>query len=255
SPEDDWAKVIQLGESGQDIVNRDLFSRGVDIAPRTRELLQNTFQTFLLLTAENILDDDSRYFLDSVGWTDAGVWNARREGTVHLLIGSAQEMTSGFANVLNYWEEMDSSSRSAEDREKASHFIRLKSDIRIGSSKGLAHESVVRGFTQEARAITIRRFNLGQDETVDRYFSLAGDFANRAREDSPAWFDARLNIFEKLIWLITYAGGGDNVRGREVRLWSLFAGGVESSHAENQKWESGLSWGPRKIKPPEEFEG
>lgn len=225
TPEDDWANVIRPGERGEPALNKELFSVATDIAPRTRELLQDTFQIFLLLTSENILDKDSSYFLDSIGWTDDREWNVRREGMVLWKRGSVQQIGAGFANVLNYWEEMFSSSRSAEDRE--AEFTH------IDSLDGLAPKPQAPDFTQYARAILSRRFNLGKTEIVDRYFMLAGEFANRAREDSPAWLDARVKVFEKLLGLITYAGGGASMSGHEA-LWSVFTNSIESSPVENK---------------------
>src|SRR5439155_14743785 len=151
-----------------------------------------TFQNFLLLTAENILDDDSRYFLDSIGWTGDREWNARREGTEYQQLGSVKHIGSGFANVLNYWEEMRSSSLSLID-----HEAELSSELKTDSFSAF-------DFTERARVVLSRRFHLDKIEIADRYFVLASEFANRAREYSPEWLDARLSVFEDLLGLIWY---------------------------------------------------
>jgi len=220
SPEEEWARIIRPTESGLPTLNEELFLVVVGIDPRTLELLHNTFQTFLLLTAENVLNYDSRYFLDSIGWTDDEEWAARR--TAGTYQGSVRGLGAGFANVLNYWGEISSSFRSAQHR---SRYIDVFGPLaRVEISK----------LTQDVRAILSRRFNLGQIEIVYRYFALAGEFANRAREDSPAWLDARVDIFNNLKFLITYAGGGDSMSGHETPLWNVFARGMESSLAEDE---------------------
>jgi hypothetical protein len=60
---------------------------------------------------------------------------------------------------------------------------------------------------------------------VDRYFVLAGEFVNRAKDGSPDWLDGRFAVFERLAQLITYAGGGANLRPRREQLWEMFAKG------------------------------
>jgi hypothetical protein len=70
---------------------------------------------------------------------------------------------------------------------------------------------------------------------VDRYFTLAGEFANRTKEDSPAWLDARVKAFERLLWLIMYAGGGAILSEHQTRLWNVFTRGVLSSLPEKDK--------------------
>src|SRR5258708_20681728 len=102
SSDDDWAKIIRQAESGQLSLNKELFSGPVNMAPRIRKLLHITFQNVLLLTAENIFEHDSLYFLDSIGWSDHREWDARRVGSVRRLLGAVQDIGFGFANVLNY---------------------------------------------------------------------------------------------------------------------------------------------------------
>jgi len=235
SPEDRWANVIQPRKSGQLALNKELFSPSLKIGSKTRVLLQNAFQTLLLLTAENILDDDSRYFLDSIGWTGNEEWRARSEGLGLPRRGSVQQIGSGLANVLNYWEEMDSASRSVEHADLNFAYIpEQKRDISVSFSESLAPSAAVSNFTQNARAILSPRFNLGKVEIVDRYFVLAGEFVARAREEGPAWLDARRRVFETLELLILYAGGGTNMRGPRRRLWQLFSKGI-ASLSENDK--------------------
>jgi hypothetical protein len=239
SPKDDWASVFQIGESGEATLNKELFSTIEEVDIETRELLQSTFQTFLLLTAENIFDNDSRYFLDGIGWTDDEEWNARKGGTIHQQLGSVQsgsvqQIGTGFANVLNYWEEMDSSSLSVRDKSRVKPELhQRKRDIGIRATGSIVPAAAVLNFTENARAISSRRFNLGQIEVVNRYFALAGEFANRAVEDSPEWLDARLRVFERLIFLITYAGGVP-IEGHTGRLWNVFTRGVDGSSSEHE---------------------
>jgi len=229
SPEEDWASVIRLGGRGQPALNKKLFSVAVEIAPQTREFLQNTFQTFLLLNAENIMEGDSQYFLDSIGWTSDEKWNACREGMAHRLQGAVQEIGAGFANVLNYWDEMESSSWNVNP--DGVRYIFDWGDS-IGFTKGLAHEPVFPNFIRDVRAIMSRRFNLDRIEIVDRYFALAGEFTQRAVENSPAWLDARLKVFDQMHRLIKYVGG--TTKGRKRQLWSVFTKSIESSPAENE---------------------
>jgi len=237
SPDDDWARIIRLGESGKPFLNSELFSP-VQIAPRTRELLQNTFQNFLLLVIENILNDDSINFLDSIGWTSDGKWEARRGGGDVIWLGNVQSIGSGFANVLNYCEEMDSSSRSVEEWS------------RIHLRKG--QDSMVKDFMESARAILAPRLNLGTIEIVDRYFALAGEFTNRAREDSPSWLDARQNAFYTLFYLIRNAGGVASMEQEQTRLWNLFTKIAASPMFGNETTTAESLWERRVVEPPEE---
>jgi hypothetical protein len=262
SPQDDWAKVIRRGERGGPDLNTELFTVTANIAPRTQELVQNTFQTFLLLTAEDILDSHSRYFLDSIGWSDREEWNSRLEGTARRQTDSVQAIGFGFANVLSYWEEMDSASFSAEKRDAeysaypqwAHQVYRRGWSTDVGFPGGLTDVATVEKFTRDVRAILSRRFNLSSAEIVDRYFALAGEFANRSRDDSPEWLDARLRIFEELIVRMRYAGGGAIVSGDEIRLWNLFTKGVESSPAQNEERRVESPSERLRVEPPEEFE-
>src|SRR5262249_28260695 len=139
---------------------------------------------------------ESSNFLESIGWSSDKEWNARRYGTLEAPRLSVEAIGFGFANVLNFWEEMESSLRAAESRYEDSKSVRNKALL---------------GFEQYARAILSRRFNLADYKIVERYFALAGEFVNRAREDTPAWLDARHNVFKHVESLIAYAGGDDTV--------------------------------------------
>jgi hypothetical protein len=282
SPQEDWARVIRVGEGGHPTLNKDLFSLALEITPEIRELLQQTFQMFLLLTAENILDRNSQYFVDSIGWTDDIEWNLRRSGLTTdyeelasfkvSMLRIANELSSkdigllfvneldgsdiglGFANVLNYWEEMNSSSASLRSRVYGVYDPSVVRERRIvvSFSEDLA-TSPVWNFSQDARAILSRRFNLSKVEIVERYFELAGEFVNRGRENNAAWLAARSKVFQELAWLITYAGGGGSIKQHLARLWNLFTGGTATSEVhENiprpKKPRKGL-W----PEPPREF--
>lgn len=230
SAEDDLAAIItQKAEGGQLVLAKEFFFEIEESAPDPRELLYQTFQTFLLLATENIFKWDSIYFLDSIGWADHEWWNVHRRGAIHpSIIGTVQDIGSGFANILNYWEEMSQPSLTSPE---------------VPTARIL--NVPVQRLNETVRFLMQPRFNLGQTEIVDRYFVLAGEFANRAKEDSPAWLDARLNLFKKLILLITYAGGETSVRKDNTRLWNLFASSIESSPT--------AVWRKLRVKPPEEF--
>jgi hypothetical protein len=234
SPGERWADVIRAMEGGPPVLNKEAFSVATEINYETRELLQNTFQIFLLLTAENILEDDSRYFLDTIGWADDEKWSARRRGAeLRGRSGTVRKIQSGFANVLGYLEAMDSSSNSAVKRDDDDPYTYIARRVDRATFSGQPfHGTVVWNFTQDARAILSRRFNLGKAQTTDRYFALAGECATRAWDDSPEWLDARRAAFTRLLWLVNYAGGGLWTRTDEPRLWNLFTGSAPTPRTE-----------------------
>jgi hypothetical protein len=252
SIEDGWSKVIRLGDGDHPELNKELFLPAAEISSRTRDMVEKTFQNFLLLTAENILDPNSNYFLQAIGWTDDARWNDRSSGKARLSAG-VQRLSLGFANVLGYWREMQSCSFLAWSREfgpddPSDAFLydpTLEEEIAFQSAPTPGGTAAY--LVEEARAIMKPRFNLQGAEIVDRYFTLAADFINLAKDGTPAWLDGRLAVFNELISLITYAGGA-LVPGRGAQLWRAFTKRTESSGA--------LDVTPQKRlwpEPPKEF--
>jgi hypothetical protein len=196
-----WA-IIQEGKEGKPTL-REFASPGY-VPPEGGELLHNTFQTFLLMTSENIFNHASYYFLDGIGWAGDGEWNLRMKGsTVYEF--SAQILGTGFASVLNYWEETMS---LVEDGRRHAYFV---SDM-----------------LYKACYLLQPLFNL-VDSVVKRYFTLAGSFVSLARDDSLEWLDARREVFEKLIPLIKFWGGGTVIQDDSEELWNLFIGADDGS--------------------------
>ena len=204
SPEDDWASIIRTDDRGRTTLNEESFSFNKEMHLSTRELLQNTFQTFLLLTSESILDDEAHYFLQSIAWTPAAEWNARKMGMVYWWPnsafrtrlanqwpGSAQGIGAGFADVLNYWEEMESASRDVVRQHDSLSLLSLPAD----PAGDLA---AVSSFLDDVRKILIPRFRLSHGQTVARYFSFAGELVRRVADDSLECLDARRKIFDNL---------------------------------------------------------
>jgi hypothetical protein len=237
-PEEKWDDVVRMAEVAQSVISMELFTAGGDIAFATLDLIQRTFQTVLLLTSENILEIDSSHFLDSIGWCGPEEWNARRRGGVRREPGSVQNIGSGFANVLRYWADMDSLSNSAMHRMSSLYDGEWKPGAFVEfedawSSQWETTKARVAKFIGETRAIPRPRFNLDLLHVVDQYFVLACEFVNRAREDSPAWLDARLSLFERLIVRIMSAGGGGPMTTKDkTRLWTLFTRGAKNSRVE-----------------------
>jgi hypothetical protein len=74
-----WANIIRLGDGGRPVLNQQSFTVSGDAHPQILELLRTTFQLFLLLTAENMLDVNSRFFMDAIGWTQVRLPISLRE--------------------------------------------------------------------------------------------------------------------------------------------------------------------------------
>jgi hypothetical protein len=231
SPDDDWARVIRRGEGERLVLNTELFSVTQEIAPSTQALLHSTFQTFLLLTTENILDAQSSYFLDSIAWSDPVRWHILREGATLRNVNSAQTIGFGFANVLNYWSEMHSTTLSVLERSDESSRKRTRNST---FSAALIGVSPIWNFLEDARLVMSRRFNLSQIEVVERYLVLAGEFTKRAREDSPAWVDARFRVFREVLSDIWYISGTEAVIDNYGRLWNSFTKAIEGPLTETE---------------------
>jgi hypothetical protein len=71
----DWpALPIELSEGGISIGNDASPDRPKETDPQPD--LWNTFQHLMLLSSENLLDDETHDFVHSISWTEASQWNA-----------------------------------------------------------------------------------------------------------------------------------------------------------------------------------
>jgi hypothetical protein len=217
----DWLTRYYADEPGFRSFNEELFAPPPNVEGPTRDLLQNSFQTILLLTAENIFDEDSQYFLAGISSENESEWNARRTGSNTAEPGSAMKIGNGFANVWSYWEEMESSSRSINDALVDPRLSEEAGESKDHPLKGV-NPDVVHGFTQQVRAILSPRFHLTELVVVERYAALTGEFVNCIRDDTEAWLDARAEVFRQFEQLLSYAGGEDNVREHRDQLWEIF---------------------------------
>jgi hypothetical protein len=226
----DLERTIRQGESGP-VLDKEVFYTegyytGVETTPHMRENLQNKLQTLLLLTADNLFDDSSLYFLECIGWTNDTEWKARREGTGGR---AAQDIGLGFANTLDYWEQLDF--WWAPEYQELLVFNAVPGDL-VEDRQLWAR--LLATLHSESSLLLRPRFNLGKSVVVERYFTLAGEFASRAREDSPEWLDARIKVFEKLTSLITSIGGDVSTWDRRHELWRMFTKGTERSFYEDK---------------------
>jgi hypothetical protein len=235
APHEIWAQIIDPRSGDQPLINSRLFEPATETAPVVTEMLHSTYQTYLLLTAQNNFDDDTYYFLTSIGTTKKPEWDARRKESDPRQIGSFLKIATGFAKVWSYWDGMDSLSSSIEARSRNQYpFPAVERAIDIPAHLELSEKDIaaISSFTQQARQILSRRFDLGNVETVDRYYTLAGELVNASREDTSQWLDARAEVFNRLTQLIVYAGGEKNVRENSDHLWQRFTASDLSSFLE-----------------------
>ena len=217
APDDVFSHIIFRDQSGHPVLNASLFSEKLEMHVAAREFLQSAFQTCLLLNSENILEDASRYFLNAIGWADDEDWDALKAGRSS---GSVEMIGVGFANVLTYWNEIN----SVQDWMLHEHALRRHFQIDLyGISFAVQQDAmpVVRKFLSQLKLVVSRRFNLRR-RTVERYFALAGEFVGRAREDTPAWIDARRGIFDRLISAMLRAGVPIELPKHAAELWDTF---------------------------------
>jgi hypothetical protein len=210
------------GKGGRPLLNRELFSAGMWISPAIRALLQNTFQTFLLLAAEYELVATSSYFLEAIGWETDEAWNdGIRSDKPSIGEGS---IASGFSNVLHYMEDVRSTT-----------FFALSGISELGRTRqsGSPERRIFRHYFEAARTIQFSSFNLNKLNVVERYFLLAGEFASLAKDDTPEWFDARSHVFERLEQLISFAAG-PSIRDFRPRLWDEFTKGIDARTLERR---------------------
>lgn len=224
APHETWAEIFDSrGDLPQ--VNKGLFEPYAEIAPAATDLLRSTYQSFLLLTAQGNFDEDTYYFLASIGIANKGEWDVRRKGLRPDQAGSSQKIVTGFGKVWSYWDGMHSLSGSLNARSKneypvpfAAGSIDLPPHLEL-SERDMA---AISRFTEQARQILSRRYNLENAEIVDRYFAIAGELVHTAREDTSQWLDARAQAFNKLVELMTYAGGEKNINDNLDHLWQLY---------------------------------
>jgi hypothetical protein len=220
STNDPWHWFLRFeGSGGKLVLDEERYSDLSKIDPETREGVHNWFQTFFLLASENLLDENSHYFLDSIGWTDDQIWKWRKEGAGFER--GVNRIWLGFANVLNYADQMN----------------QLVQMLNTGKApEGAAN------LWDYARAIIAPRFNLVRRDKdlnlpiTERYFSLAGEFAGQARENNPAWLDARTTVFASLFAFVNFLRGiRPDIRENEAHLWNVFTRGIETSFSGSLK--------------------
>lgn len=219
SASEPWAKVVT--ESGGIYqFRRERFApeiAGSEIDEGTRQLLQRTFQGYLLVLAESSFDDDTQYFRTSVAWTDDAEWNARRAGMRRSEADPVEKLWTGFANAVTCLEQM---------REFSDSLTSWEMSLIFGVSPpiaGVSQPAVIERFADQAQMIVSRRFFLSFAQAVDRYFALAGELVGRARQDTAEWLDARPRFFNHLCQIVSYGGGARQVRERREQLWEVFA--------------------------------
>jgi hypothetical protein len=216
SPRGDLGRIVDFEEEGPILSAKSFIPVG-DMDSGERDLLQDTFQTILLLTTEHVWTDEAMYFVDSISWTDSDEWSARKNASVQTPFRSAQRIATGFADVLLYWREIHS----------------LVAPIFDGTSPlpDSDRASVVL-FVERARGVLLPRFHLNR-EVVRRYFGLAGEYVNLNTSGSPAWLDGRRDAFDNLMLLIRYIAG-NRFPDTPSDLWNLYAHPIEASRLQRR---------------------
>jgi hypothetical protein len=217
--------AVERDPKGVLFIDKEKFSMWPYDGPR--DVALNFFRDFLLLTAENILDNNSRYFLDAIEWTSDEEWQSYTRGTPGY--GSVQSLAMGFSNVLRFWEAavflfnsqllaMSPSQRqraesALNELSKSPYLQRIVDEYQLWAS-------VANGVGR----IIGPRFNFRSPEVRSRYIVLAGELASRADDGTPEWLDAQRKLFNDLTSLIGSAVGGSE------RDWTLFAKGLKSKN-------------------------
>lgn len=246
-----WADIFQEQKEGGAIFNEQWFAVE-DIADAKSEFLQGIYQTLLLLLAENISDESSRYFLDMVVTKSDLDWQSFMSGNRPNEHCNIQTVGAGLANVLNYWAEV----KSLLDHSGAQPIrlrYRIEQPIQTKAPYYSYDETLrmmawnreivaplsdeLTAFGREVQRIVSASFILGSFEFVERYFAIAGDFVNRVGDNSPAWLDARLEAFQALVLQVILVGDARYVysESNRERLWFAFSkgiGGVQTTTAE-----------------------
>ncbi len=221
----DWpALPIELSEGGISIGNDDSPDWPKETDPQPD--LWKTFQHLMLLSSENLLDDETHDFVHSISWTEASQWNALREGnhlgeySVPLASYSVESIQLGFAQVTRHWK--DESLLLGELIQRQHRRSRASSE-----SKKLRHRAIelywaiARRFSNACIYISRHRYNLSNIEIVERYFSYAGNLLQQTKDGSAGWLDLRRDAFEDFRGLVI-RGEASALKLDIPRLWAVF---------------------------------
>jgi hypothetical protein len=164
-----------------------------------------TFQTLMLLISENLLDDETHLFVNSISWTRASEWNAYREGQSDRpwLSGFSESIQLGFAEVIRHWKDESS----------------LLTDA---PSKPLPEALLPKRFADVCFYISRHRFHLSNIEVLERYLSYAGSLLQQTKDGSAGWLDLRYQAFYDLLHLV-YRGETSTSPIDIPRLWAVFS--------------------------------
>jgi hypothetical protein len=195
-------------------------------------VLWKTFEHLMLLASENLLDDETHDFVDSIGWADTNSWNARREGEYHRIghsfSESVESLQLGFANVVRQWRDELLLMSELFDPTLMSRAIRTPSKKLRRRDEGFVHRSspdeiskAVVPFADACFFISRHRYNLSNQGVVERYFSYAGSLCQQAKDGSAGWLDLRRHAFSELRDLIALGEVRDSTFDMP-RLWALF---------------------------------
>jgi hypothetical protein len=238
-----WADIFQEQKEGGPLFNKQWFAVE-DIAGAKSEFLQGIYQTLLLLWAENISDESSHYFIDTVASESESDWQSFMSGNRPMEHGNIQTVGVGLANVLNYWAEVNSllEHSGAQPirwrygikqpiRSKAPYYSRddvLR--VREWYEEIVAPNSdALIAFGREVQRIVSSSFILWSIEFVEAYFAFTGEFVNRVGDNSPGWLDARIDAFNTLMLNVVGSGGTTDIlsESNTKRLWFAFSKGIE----------------------------
>jgi hypothetical protein len=221
----DWpALPIELSEGGISIGNDDSPDHPKETDPQLE--LWNTFQHLMLLSSENLLDDETHDFVHSISWTEASQWNALKEGR-HLdeysfpsSSYSVENIQLGFAQVTRHWKDEslllgELLQRKPRRSEAPSESKKLRRGV------GELHWATAGRFSNACMYISRHRYNLSNREIVERYFSYAGSLLEQTKDGSAGWLDLRHETFDDLLDLVTH--GEANALTLDIpRLWAVF---------------------------------
>jgi len=220
----DWpALPIELSEGGISIGNDDIprHPKETDRQPD----LWNAFQHLMLLSSENLLDDETHDFVHSISWTDANGWNALREGS-HLdeysFLSSSYSVESiqlGFAQVTRHWKDESLLLQELLQLEPTRSETSATTKLRYRSRE--PHWAIAGRFSDVCMYISRHRYNLSNREIVERYFSYAGSLLQQTKDGSAAWLDLRHQTFGELRDLVT-RGEASALMLDIPRLWAVF---------------------------------
>jgi len=221
----DWpALPIELFEGGISIGNDASPDRPKETDPQPD--LWNTFQHLMLLSSENLLDDETHDFVHSISWTEASQWNALREGShldqysVPSSSYSVESIQLGFAQVTRHWKDesllleelLQRKPRRSRDSSKSRKLRRQAREL---------HWATAGPFSNACMYISRHRYNLSNREIVERYFSYAGSLLQQTKDGSAGWLDLRREAFDDLRNLVS-RGEASALTLDIPRLWAVF---------------------------------